>query len=90
MDVVPLQSYNLAISNVSFPDGLQNNTIDGTGTGCSVIPASKGCTMNISIKNWTVAGAQVTMHNFQSDKLGQFKIDASYWGQWSITPATDP
>lgn len=79
--ITPLQSYeNFVVRNVAFPDGLQNNSI---GTGESLIPAASGVTMGLEISNWTVAGAKVTMDNY--DSLGQFSIDSSYWGQWSIT-----
>lgn len=81
--ITPLQSYrDFVVSNVSFPDGLQTNNI---GVGESIIPAASGVTMNLEISNWMVAGQKVTMDNYQSDSLGQFDIDRSYWGQWSIT-----
>ena len=40
--------------------------------------------MKLVISDWIVGGEPVTMENFQSDRLGQLDIDASYWGQWSI------
>ncbi|KAK9342654.1 dextranase [Lipomyces starkeyi] len=80
--ITPLQSYNnFVVKNVAFPDGLQTNPI---GIGESIIPAASGCTMDLEITNWTVKGQKVTMQNFQSGSLGQFDIDVSYWGQWSI------
>lgn len=81
--ITPLQSYkNFDVRNISFPDGLQTNRI---GIGESLIPAAPGVTMDLRISGWTVGGQRVTMSNFQSDKLGQFNIDVSYWGQWSIS-----
>lgn len=81
--ITPLQSYqNFIVKNVAFPDGLQANSL---GIGESVIPASPGMKMDLKISNWTVGGVQVTMENFQSDNLGQFDIDDSYWGEWEIT-----
>ncbi|KAK9369487.1 dextranase [Lipomyces kononenkoae] len=78
-----LQSYkNFVVKNVSFPDGLQNNSL---GIGESNIPASPGVTMDLQISNWTVSGQPVTMQNFQSNSLGQLDIDVSYWGEWSIS-----
>ncbi|KAK9238094.1 dextranase [Lipomyces kononenkoae] len=81
----PLQSYkNFVVQNVSFPDGLQNNPL---GIGESIIPAATGgvaVKMDLQISNWTVSGQPVTMQNFQSNSRGQFNIDGSYWGQWSI------
>ncbi|KAK6530271.1 hypothetical protein TWF694_003633 [Orbilia ellipsospora] len=80
MRITPLQSYkNFIVKGVSFPDGFQAGSI---GTGQSIIPAANGITMNLNIQNWTVKGQKVTMSNFGS--LGQFNIDVSYWGQWSI------
>ena len=80
--VTPLENYsNFVISNVSFPDGLQTNSI---GTGRSVVPAAPGLEFGVTIQNWTVGGQKVTMSNFQSGSLGQFDIDGSYWGQWTI------
>lgn len=79
--VTPLQSYkNFVVRNVAFPDGLQTNDL---GIGQSIIPAAQGVTMNLEISNWTVAGEKVAMDNYQS--LGQFDIDQSYSGQWSIS-----
>lgn len=80
--ITPLQNYrNYKISNVAFPNGLQTNSI---GTGRSIIPASKGLELGLTISNWTVGGKKVTMSNFQTDSLGQLDIDESYWGQWTI------
>lgn len=80
--ITPLQSYqNFIIKNVAFPDGLQTNSI---GIGQSIVPAQPGITMGFEIDNWTVGGQKVTMQNFQSNQLGQFNIDGSYWGQWKI------
>ncbi|KAJ6440564.1 hypothetical protein O9K51_06354 [Purpureocillium lavendulum] len=82
MRVTPLQNYkNFVVKNVAFPDGLQTNSI---GLGQSIIPAQSGVSMGLTIENWTVGGQKVTMDNFQADKLGQFNIDGSYWGQWKI------
>ena len=81
MRITPLQSYSLHLQHVAFPDGLQKNSI---GIGRSKIPRSDGCKMNLTIFDWTVGGAHVTMANFQSKKLGQLDIDASYWGEWAI------
>lgn len=79
--ITPLQSYkNFVVRNVAFPDGLQTNDL---GIGESIIPAAQGVTMNLEISNWTVAGEKVAMNNYQS--LGQFHIDPSYSGQWSIS-----
>uniref|UniRef100_A0A093VA28 Dextranase n=1 Tax=Talaromyces marneffei PM1 TaxID=1077442 RepID=A0A093VA28_TALMA len=81
--ITPLQNYkNVVVKNVAFPDGLQTNSI---GTGESIIPAASGLTMGLDISNWTVGGQQVTMQNFQSNSLGQFNIDGSYWGEWQIS-----
>ncbi|KAK2591700.1 hypothetical protein QQS21_010612 [Conoideocrella luteorostrata] len=83
MRITPLQNYkDFVVKNVAFPDGLQKNNI---GTGQSIISAQPGVTMGLTIDNWTVRGEKVTMENFQSQKLGQFNIDGSYWGQWKIT-----
>jgi hypothetical protein len=81
--ITPLQSYkNFAIKNVAFPDGLQVNDI---GIGQSIVPKVNGVRVELNIGNWTVKGNKVTMQNFGADKLGQLNIDASYWGQWTIT-----
>jgi hypothetical protein len=80
--ITPLQNYrNFYISNIAFPDGLQNNSIE---MGQSIIPASSGLEMRLTISNWTVGGEKVTMSNFQSNSLGQLNISVSYWGQWKI------
>ncbi|ERS97553.1 dextranase [Sporothrix schenckii ATCC 58251] len=82
MRITPLQSYtNFKVTNVSFPDGLQTNSI---GIGESLIPAASGVTMDLIISNWTVNGTKVTMSDFGSTDLGQFNIDVSYWGEWEI------
>jgi hypothetical protein len=82
LSITPLQNYqNFNISNIAFPDGLQNNSI---GIGQSIVHASSGLEMRLTISNWTVGGEKVTMSNFQSDSLGQLNIDVSYWGQWKI------
>ncbi|CAO2653804.1 Nn.00g032150.m01.CDS01 [Neocucurbitaria sp. VM-36] len=80
--ITPLQNYrDFKISNVAFPDGLQTNSI---GTGRSIIPASDGLKLGLTISNWSVGGEKVTMSNYQNSSLGQLDIDASYWGQWKI------
>lgn len=81
--ITPLQSYeNFVVKNVAFPDGLQTNSI---GIGESIIPAANGVKMNLEISNWTVTGDKVTMDNYQPGSLGQFDIDSSYSGEWSIS-----
>lgn len=81
--ITPLQSYeNFVVENVAFPGGLQTNSI---GIGESIIPAASGVKMNLEISNWTVTGEKVTMQNYQTGSLGQFDIDSSYWGEWSIS-----
>jgi hypothetical protein len=80
--VTPLENYsNFVISNVSFPDGVQTNSI---GTGRSVVPAAPGLRFGVTIENWTVGGEKVTMSNFQAHSLGQLDIDGSLWGQWTV------
>jgi hypothetical protein len=81
--ITPVESYrNFVVRNVAFPDGLQTNSI---GTGESFVEPLAGATMQLKISNWTVKGQKVTMSNFQANSLGQFNIDGSYWGQWSIS-----
>lgn len=82
MHITPLQNFNLTITNVAFPDGLQTNTV---GLGRSEVWAAPGVHMRLHVSNWTVRDEKVTMRNFQSDKLGQFDIAAQYWGEWIIT-----
>ena len=80
--ITPLQSYRVRLSRVAFPGGLSGSL----GLGVSRIPAaSPRVTMGLEIVDWSVGTEAVTMENFQSDRLGQLDIDASYWGQWNIT-----
>ena len=72
---------------VSYPQGLllPAPPKDALELGRSTIPAaSPAVSMKLVISDWIVGGEAVTMENFQSDRLGQLDIDASYWGQWSI------
>ena len=89
MHITPLQSYQLTLRDIHFPDGLLSGPI---GLGRSQVkPAAEGVEvkMRLEIADWTVGEETVTMENFQSDRLGQFDIDAQYWGQWHISSSED-
>ena len=80
----PLQNYeNFVVTGISYVDGLQTNSI---GTGESIIPAVTGIIMNLIISNWTVGDEYISISNdnWQSTSTGQFRIDSSYWSQWTI------
>jgi hypothetical protein len=80
--VTPLQSYELSLRGLRFPQGLQGHF----GLGRSEVPAAEPAVrMQLRIADWTVGGEAVTMENFQADRLGQLDIDVTYWGQWEIT-----
>lgn len=86
LHITPLQSYQLALHGVSYPDGLPTSPI---GLGRSEVKATQqvnvSVKMAIEIVDWTVGKERVNMENFQSDKLGQFDIAVQYWGQWHIS-----
>lgn len=86
MHIAPLQSYQLTLRDIHFPDGLLSGPI---GLGRSEVKGGAGegveVKMRLEIVDWTVGEQPVTMDNFQSDQLGQFDIAAQYWGQWRIS-----
>ena len=82
--LTPLQSYNVQLRDVAFPDGLDAG--GSLGIGVSMVPAaSPAVSMGLHIANWTVSNRTVTMDNFQACSLGKLNIDVSYWGQWDIS-----
>ena len=82
--LTPLQSYDVQLRDVAFPDGLDAG--GSLGIGVSMVPAaSPAVSMGLHIANWTVSNRTVTMDNFQACSLGKLNIDVSYWGQWDIS-----
>ena len=82
--LTPLQSYDLELRDVAFPDGLGGSN-ERLCIGESEVPATQPpVSMALRISNWSIGTQRVTMANFQSQRLGRLNIDVSYWGQWKI------
>ena len=85
----PLQSYDLSISHVFFPSGLNSALSIGESEIPAVTSKGRAVRMNLTIAGWSVGSEPVTMNNFQSNKLGQLNIDVSYWHQWRVLKSDD-